>query len=530
MGNLFSALNISASALRVNQSAISIVSNNIANMNTEGYSKQKVNLGTSVIGTPINNNVNTQVNSSNGVELISVSRYTTTFLGSYYRNQISEQSYCNTQAESLSDIADMFDELQGKGLDTELENFYTSLDNLNKNPSDKTARISFIDAASALTDKMNKLSSDLTELKNQNVGDGKSQASLEKSKIYQEVNSLNENLEQLAKINNMLMTSQTGSLENNNLLDQRDQLLKEISKYGNFEEDIQENGTVNLSLSGIKLVSGSEVKGTFGVKTAEQYNDYCSNYGVENNNQSNAVICIEKNNDTIIQNVNNKFETGSIAGILNSNSSNNGTNVDTVISDLDKLASSIADVFNEIQTREGAYYLENKNGTIQLSNENLDSYEIFTTKDGSDTITAQNITVNSLLKEKDGYNKIATAYFANNNPDINALGNSENVISMINTKNETNTSGFDSIGNISFSEYYNGIIGKIASATESKTNISKAQDAVVQSLDNKIKQQTGVDLNEELADMVKFQTAFSASARVFDTCNSLLDTLIHLGE
>ena len=101
---------------------------------------------------------------------------------------------------------------------------------------------------------------------------------------------------------------------------------------------------------------------------------------------------------------------------------------------------------------------------------------------------------------------------------------------MINTKNETNTSGFDSIGNISFSEYYNGIIGKIASATESKTNISKAQDAVVQSLDNKIKQQTGVDLNEELADMVKFQTAFSASARVFDTCNSLLDTLIHLGE
>ena len=56
-----------------------------------------------------------------------------------------------------------------------------------------------------------------------------------------------------------------------------------------------------------------------------------------------------------------------------------------------------------------------------------------------------------------------------------------------------------------------------------------AQDAVVQSLDNKTAEQTSVDLNEELTDLVKFQTAYSASARVFTTCNTLLDTLVNLG-
>ncbi len=530
MSSLFSALNISAGALQVNQSAISIVSNNIANINTEGYSKQKVNLGTLVINSPISNNVDAQVDSSIGVELVSVSRYTTTFLGSYYRNQISEQASYNEQAQIASDIAGVFDELQGKGLDKELEDFYTALDNLSKSPTDKTTRISFIDSASALTEKMNKLSSELNEIKNQNVGDGISQSSLNKSDIAQSINALNQNIEDLAKLNKMIATSQTGTLENNNLLDKRDLLLKEISKYGNFEESIQENGTVNLKLDGTQIINGSTIKSKFNVKTAAQYDEYCQQNGIENKNECNAVVYIEKNDGSTIANINNKFESGEIGGILKANTGSKDKNINTVLSELDTLASTIANVFNQIQTQKGAYYLENNNGTIQLSNANLENYEIFTTKDGSDTIKADNITVNSIFKEDDGYNKIATAYFPDNQIDYNAVGNINNIISMINTKNDTTTSGFDSIGNISFSEYYNGIIGKVASNSDYKTNLATSQDSIVASLDNKIKEQTGVDLNEELSDMVKFQTAFSASARVFETCNNMLETLVHLGE
>ena len=184
MSDLMSTLNISANALGVHQSVISIISNNISNMNTEGYHKQKANLGTLVLGLPIGNDVNTQVKTSAGVELINVERYTTTFMDSYYRNQLTNQAYLNQMANGLGDIASLFDELQGQGLDSALEAFYKSLDNLNQYPTDMAARINFLNSASTLTDSMNLLYSNLENSKNKGLGDGESQYALENSEIY----------------------------------------------------------------------------------------------------------------------------------------------------------------------------------------------------------------------------------------------------------------------------------------------------------------------------------------------------------
>ena len=535
MGGLLSTLNMSSSALGVHQSVISVVSNNIANMNTEGYSKQKANLGALVLGMPIGDNVLNQVKSNNGVELISVSRYTTTFVGSYYRDQISEQSYLNQQKQAITDIANMFDELKGQGLDTELEDFYAALDNLNQYPSDMTARINFLDAASSLTNSMNNISKQLNNLKTLSVGDGESFESLKNSKIYSSVQTVNQSLESLARLNKMISMSQTGTLEHNSLLDQRDMLLKDLSQYANFKTDIQDNGTVNLSLGSVKLVGGSEVLGTLDVQTATKYDEYCQLNGIDNTNESNAVIMIRKNNGTVIQNVNDRFDSGLIAGILQTSSTQEGVNVNTVLNDLDRLAQTVANVFNELQTREGAFYIDTTGGTPQLSNANLEDFVLFTDSDGTGVITAGNITVNSLLLEDGGYNRIATAYFPDYDPldpdsvDLNAVGNADNIIAMINTKTDNTSAAFDDIGNISLSDYYSGILGKITSAATSKTSEATSQDSVVASLDNKIQEQTGVDLNEELTDLVKFQTAYSASARVFSTCNTLLDTLVNLG-
>ena len=52
---------------------------------------------------------------------------------------------------------------------------------------------------------------------------------------------------------------------------------------------------------------------------------------------------------------------------------------------------------------------------------------------------------------------------------------------------------------------------------------------MINSIESKIKDATGVDLNEELVDLVKYQTAYSAAAQVFNTCNSCLDVLMSLG-
>ncbi len=539
MANLFSALNMSSSALKVHQAGISIVSNNISNMNTEGYHKQKLNLGTLTLDLPIGNNVYNQVKTSAGVEAISVTRYTTTFIGSYYRDQLSDQAYLDKQKQAITDLANMFDELGGNGLDTALEGFYEALDNLNQYPSDMSARINFLEAAGTLTDSMNHISQQLNDLNTRGVGDGSSPELLEQSELNTSINSLNDYLQQLANINKQLSNSHTGTLENNNLLDRRDLVLNEIAKLADFKTTIHDDGTVTLTLGGTKIVSGNKVLATFDVQTAEKYDEYCQQNGIDNENECNAVIRLVKENGSVIENVNYRFEgKGAIGGIIASATPGNGISANSILENLDTLAQTIADVFNELQTRDGAFYLESVDGKVQLSNTDLDQYVIFTTSDGSAEVTAGNICINSLLTEGDGYNKIAAAYFENYDPtapdplaniDLNAVGNANNIIAMIDTKTDNTSPAFDGIGNIPFSDYYSGLLSKINAALTSATNAADAQDAVVQSLDNKTAEQTSVDLNEELTDLVKFQTAYSASARVFTTCNTLLDTLVNLG-
>ena len=75
MVSLFNALNISSNALTVNESAISVVSHNVANMNTEGYSKQKVNLATRNIAGAIGDSTEAQIRANGGVMIANVMRY-----------------------------------------------------------------------------------------------------------------------------------------------------------------------------------------------------------------------------------------------------------------------------------------------------------------------------------------------------------------------------------------------------------------------------------------------------------------------
>ena len=75
MVSLLSSLNMTANTLSVNEKAISVVSHNVANMNTEGYHKQRVNLQTRNIAGAIGNNVNNQIKANGGVKIANVIRY-----------------------------------------------------------------------------------------------------------------------------------------------------------------------------------------------------------------------------------------------------------------------------------------------------------------------------------------------------------------------------------------------------------------------------------------------------------------------
>ncbi len=115
MVSLFNSLNIASNALSVNQSAISVVSHNVANMNTEGYSKQRVNLATRNIAGVIGNNVEAQVRSNGGVMIANVMRYNNDYLNNYYRSQVSDLNKYQQQLGNLGDLAGILMTLTEKG-------------------------------------------------------------------------------------------------------------------------------------------------------------------------------------------------------------------------------------------------------------------------------------------------------------------------------------------------------------------------------------------------------------------------------
>ena len=184
MVSLFNALNISSNALTVNESAISVVSHNVANMNTEGYSKQKVNLATRNIAGAIGDSTEAQVRANGGVMIANIMRYNDSYLNNYYRDQLSILKGYEADLGTLGELADIFNDLEGTGISDSFNKFFEAVNNLQEYPASSTARVNFIESAKTLTKALNAKSTELEQLTSKALGDGENQDLLENSKLY----------------------------------------------------------------------------------------------------------------------------------------------------------------------------------------------------------------------------------------------------------------------------------------------------------------------------------------------------------
>lgn len=532
MVSLLSSLNMSAGALSVNEKAISVVSHNVSNMNTEGYHKQRANLVTRNIAGTIGDSVYNQARSNGGVKIANIMRYNDEYLNNYYRSQISEKYKLEEQLEGLGDLANILNDLEGTGIDAALSKFYESLNNLHEYPASSTARINFIETAKTLCSTMNGKYKELQQNTTQALGDGESEESLKNSKIYSQFGVFNDKLEELAAVNKALQTTQTGTLEANNLLDRRDLILNDIAKFTDITVVEKAHGSVYVYAGDVALVKGAKVTGELDIQTAKAY---CESQNPpipypEGWNGENAVISIvnPETKEVSVNNANSILTSGTLGGLLHfatDNEGENGINAGTVMKGLDNLTATLASIFNELNTRENAFCINPKD-TEKLIATDADNL-IFVGPDGTaDGINAGNIQINSALLTDDGCWKIACAYFDDMaNFDENAVGNAQNVTAMLETRNEKR----DELNGMSIEDFYTGLVGKVAAGGSNINSLYETQDDLLESIETKIKNATGVDLNEELVDLVKYQTAYKAAAQVFNTCNNCLDTLMSLG-
>ena len=239
-------LSISSTAVMAYQRALGTVSNNIANVGTEGYSRQDISL---VANTPSKQGT---VYIGNGVLFDGVKRQVDDFIESNLRNSQSELAAQEPMLSYANRVVDIMGS-ESTGLATAINQFFAGAQALSTDPSSTILRASFMSDSGSLTSRFRELSGQLESL----------QAETGQA-LDSKVGQINTLANQLAMINKQLSKNITTSKQPPELLDQRDMVLKKLSQFASIKTSFTTNGTVSVSLGQTMtqglLVNNQQVK------------------------------------------------------------------------------------------------------------------------------------------------------------------------------------------------------------------------------------------------------------------------------
>lgn len=221
---------LAGNAVAAYQRALGTVSNNIANVATDGYSRQEISLEANPVSKVGNVYLGT------GVIVAGVKRQYDAFTEANLRNSNSDLSSQQPMVNYANRVIDVMGG-PSTSLTTALDQFFNSARDLSSDPASTVLRGSFVRDAQGLTSRFGELSSQLDMI--QSETDQAVQSSVDK---------MNTICTSLANVNRQLTKVQTEAAQPPDLLDQRDQLLKELSSYVHVNASFTTNGTVTVSL------------------------------------------------------------------------------------------------------------------------------------------------------------------------------------------------------------------------------------------------------------------------------------------
>lgn len=247
MGATFNTYNIATTGLYASQAALTTVSTNLSNVNTDGYSRQRVTTTEQRIL------ASSGTSYASGVDVESVSRLRNSFLDNTYRQANASAEYWEAKNTALEDAQALLSEYESSDSSTDgeygvqalVEAFFNSWETLTTDPSSQSARSTVVENAVALVETLTEINEQLTELQTDAA-----------ARLADGVDTLNGLAEQVAALNLTIMQANNNGSSANDLSDQRDALLDQMSALANISVSALSNGMVNVTLSGVALVQG----------------------------------------------------------------------------------------------------------------------------------------------------------------------------------------------------------------------------------------------------------------------------------
>lgn len=272
MSGLLSTLNTAKSGMNVSQVAIQTTSHNISNINTPGYSRQRVNQSASSHYSMPGKNSNFGAGQiGTGAQIDDVTRIRNSFYDYQYRSESHQYGNTSVKYEYFKNIEGIFNEPSDTAISSSLNSFFNSWSELSKDPQSSGVKSVVIENGKYLSNSINSAFKRLESL----------EEGLDKQSEYimDEVNSM---LSQLDKLEKNIKIIQGSGKSPNDFLDQRDQLLDNLSfKLNINDKDVKAtlkkaydaNGKVtldDLTKSGVKI--SGELEGTLSMK--QEINKY----------------------------------------------------------------------------------------------------------------------------------------------------------------------------------------------------------------------------------------------------------------
>ncbi len=242
---LTSALQIGRSGLLTAQTALQVTGNNLANVATKGYHRQRVSTVPA-----LHREIAQGIFVGTGVQLDAVTRVVDEALEARLRNAISDESGSLARQDLLRQVESIQAELSDTSLSSKLSAFFNAWSNLADNPDDTSFRTLVLQEGKTLSD-------DLRNLRNQ-LTTQRTQVDRAADNAAAQVDSL---LTQIEQVNRQITTNEHGTGGAAGLRDQRDQLLGELSKFLEVSTVEQDNGAVDVFVGSLPIVLNGRSRG-----------------------------------------------------------------------------------------------------------------------------------------------------------------------------------------------------------------------------------------------------------------------------
>ncbi len=539
-------LGTAISGLRVFQRNLDTVSHNIANVNTEGYSRQRV---TSATREP-------QITGAGyvgqGVEAVSVNRVYNQFLN----NQVVSSTSAFSELDSFHNLTSQIDNFiaaPSTSLSPTLQAFFNAVQEVSDDPTSIPARQVLLTEAETLADRFVTMNGRLEKLQaqtNSNLND-----------VINEINSLTGSIaESNEKI--VIATGLSGGKPPNDLLDQRDQLLNQLAEKVDVSTVAQDDGSLNVFIgNGQAIVLGTTasslgvVNSTLNPSLKEiTFNGPSTSVVITDNLSGGELGGNLRFAKDVLQPTQNQigrlaagliadFNTQHQAGYdLNGNTNTPffSTVTPTVIGATGNTG-AISAAFSDVNQLTDSDYRLDYNGTNHVLTRLSDNSQT-TISPGFPgtpaTIDGITITQTTALAAGDSIlirpthdiaGKISVALTtpqqiaaADADTSTGAVGNNINAIALAGLANNQNLLN----GTATFQDAYGQAVANIGSTVQAAETNKAAQEGLLNQAREARESVSGVNLDEEAANLIKFQQAYQAAAQMISVSSTLFDTLL----